>query len=254
MKLRINWKKVTYILLDTVLAGYLLLAVTAFNKPDESAFKCQRVEIHIGDNLTDGFLTPTEVKHILTKHKLYPLGQQMSSVNTRAMEELLFANPFVQTAECFKTQNGQVVVSLTQRMPIIRVKNDAGKDFFIDETGSIMPKGRYTTDLIVATGHISESYARKYLTEIGNVIVHDPFWQNQVEQLYVLPDGSLELVPRVGDHIVGLGAPENIEGKLDRLRKFYQYGLNQVGWNKYSYISVEFNNQIICKRKDKTKK
>ena len=134
-------------------------------------------------------------------------------------------------------------------MPIIRVKSDVGKDFFIDETGSIMPKGRYTTDLIVATGHISEKYAKKYLTQIGNVIVHDPFWQNQVEQLYVMPDGCLELIPRVGDHVVGLGAPDNIEVKLDRLRKFYKYGLGQVGWNKYSYISVEFSNQIICKRK-----
>ena len=40
---------------------------------------------------------------------------------------------------------------------------------------------------------------------------------------------------------------------LDRLRKFYIYGLNQVGWNKYNYISVEFNNQIICKKNKKKK-
>ena len=32
-------------------------------------------------------------------------------------------------------------------------------------------------------------------------------------------------------------------------RKFYQYGLSQAGWNKYSRISVEFDNQIICKRR-----
>lgn len=32
------------------------------------------------------------------------------------------------------------------------------------------------------------------------------------------------------------------------MRKFYLYGLNKAGWNKYSYISVEFDNQIICKK------
>ena len=30
--------------------------------------------------------------------------------------------------------------------------------------------------------------------------------------------------------------------------KFYQYGLSKVGWNKYSYINLEFDNQIICKK------
>ena len=39
--------------------------------------------------------------------------------------------------------------------------------------------------------------------------------------------------------------------KLERLRKFYRYGLAQTGWNKYSRISVEFDNQIICKKTNK---
>ena len=37
--------------------------------------------------------------------------------------------------------------------------------------------------------------------------------------------------------------------KMDRLEKFYKYGLSQAGWNKYSYINVEFDNQIICKKR-----
>ena len=41
---------------------------------------------------------------------------------------------------------------------------------------------------------------------------------------------------------------DNVEKKLDRMRKFYLYGLNKAGWNKYSYINVEFDNQIICKK------
>ena len=36
---------------------------------------------------------------------------------------------------------------------------------------------------------------------------------------------------------------------MDRLEKFYKYGLSQAGWNKYSYINVEFDNQIICKKR-----
>ena len=36
---------------------------------------------------------------------------------------------------------------------------------------------------------------------------------------------------------------------MERLEKFYKYGLSEAGWNKYSYISLEFDNQIICKKK-----
>lgn len=38
---------------------------------------------------------------------------------------------------------------------------------------------------------------------------------------------------------------------MDRLKKFYKYGLSQAGWNKYSYIDLEFDNQIICKKRKK---
>ena len=82
-------------------------------------------------------------------------------------------------------------------------------------------------------------------------------------QINVLPDKGVELVPRVGDHIIYLGAlpqtkyksqrkdlVENfVKKKMDRLAKFYKYGLSQAGWNKYSYIDMEFDNQIICKKR-----
>ena len=42
-----------------------------------------------------------------------------------------------------------------------------------------------------------------------------------------------------------------INGKLARLEKFYRYGLSQAGWNKYAYINLEFDNQIICKKRKK---
>ena len=69
----------------------------------------------------------------------------------------------------------------------------------------------------------------------------------------VLDNGTMEFVPRVGDHIIYIGTPNSIDKKLERLRKFYLYGLNKAGWNKYNYISLEFDNQIICKKNSKKK-
>ena len=43
---------------------------------------------------------------------------------------------------------------------------------------------------------------------------------------------------------------ENMEEKFRKLKTFYHEGLNHVGWNKYSRISIEFSNQIICTKKE----
>ena len=93
--------------------------------------------------------------------------------------------------------------------------------------------------------------------------MNDDFWKNQIVQINILPDLGVELVPRVGEHVVYIGQlpyandkikrkeliKEFIRNKTERLEMFYKYGLNKAGWNKYYYINIEFDNQIICKKK-----
>ena len=214
------------------------------------AKECTEVKIDIEKESMEGFLNPSEVKKLLTQHKLYPLSQPMSSISPRKMEETLQKSPFVEKAECYKTQSGQVCIRVRQRVPVVKVMAEGGDNYYIDSHANVMPENRYVNDLIVATGHISRKYAQSYLSHVANHIMQDKFWQNQIVQINVLADGTLELVPRVGDHIIYLGMPVGVERKLERMRKFYLYGLNKAGWNKYSYISVEFDNQIICKKRN----
>ena len=245
----VNWKKSLIIVFDIAIAAYLVLAITAFNKPAEKATVCSEVKIDIENDIMDGFLNAKTIKTILEKVHLYPLGRPMAEVSAREIEETLRKNPFIEMAECHKTQSGHVCIRLKQRMPVVHVMADNNENYYVDTNGGIMPETRVATDNIIATGHISKKYAQKYLAPMVNIIIQDKFWQSQIEQINVLNDGSMEIVPRVGEHIVCLGAPSNIEKKLERLRKFYQYGLNQAGWNKYAYINIEFDNQIICKKK-----
>ena len=262
--MHIRWKKIIITALDIVLAIYLIMAITAWNKPDESKMLCSKVNINISDSNNAGFLTAGEIKHILEKAHLYPLNKNMSDINPRDIEEALKVGPFVKTAECYKTKDGHINISITQRMPIIRIKSKHGADFYLDDNGGILPNSNYTSDLIIATGNIDNNFARLYVAPLAKAISASPLWLNQIEQINVLPDRGIELVPRVGDHIIFMGyLPQNkgpwtrkheinlfVMKKLSRLEKFYRYGLSQAGWNKYSYIDIEFDNQIICKRRD----
>ncbi len=245
----INWKKTGIIIVDSILAVYLLLAITAFNRPDEVSHVCNEVKINIEEGIVKGFLNADNIKLQLQRARLYPLGDPMRQVSSRQIEETLQQDPFVEKVECYKTENGRVIINLTQRMPVIRVIADNGENYYIDEHGNVMPDSYFASDLAVASGNIQKPFAKKTLRDIGLFLLKNPLWRSQVEQLHVLPDHSIEMVPRVGDHIVYLGQPVDIEHKFSRLEKFYRYGLPKAGWNKYSYISLEFSNQIICKKK-----
>ena len=249
-----NWKKTALILTDILLGVYLVLAVSAFNRPDALASVCTNVDINIVDGVVDGFLNEGDIRQLLQQYKLNPIGQPIDNIKTRDIEERLQQSPYVKSVQCYKAQNGHVRITLTQRLPVMRVKAQNGEDYYIDEHGSIMPNTKYVSDLVIATGNISHQYAQKVLTHIGNFVIHNKLWRSQIEQFNVLPDGSLEMVPLVGDHIVYLGRPVNIPHKLERLEKFYRYGLSQAGWNKYSHISLEFDNQIICKKHQTAKR
>lgn len=261
--MRPYWKKTGLVVVDLILGAYLILAFTAFNKPDENNQICTKVNINIQDESTNGFINAKEIKSRLEKIRQYPLSRKMVDVNTRTIEESLKRSPFVKTAECYKTQDGAVCITLTQRMPIVRIKSINGNDYYVDDNNSIMPNSHYTSDLIIATGYISKAFAQNYIAKLAKILMEDSFWKNQIEQVNVTPEKGIELIPRVGNHIIYIGQlPEStnkekrekeletfVDKKLKRLEKFYIYGLSQAGWNKYSYINLEFDNQIICKKR-----
>ena len=243
-------KKFILIVLNVILTIYLLMAITSFNNPKETHPICSEVKINIEDETTNGFLSKDEVKIILEKNRLYPDKKKMINVNPRAIEDC-------------KTGDGKVFIGITQRLPIVRIKNQRGDDYYLDDHGGIMPNSKYTSDLIIATGNINAWYAKNYLVYLAIELMNDDFWKNQIVQINILPDLGVELVPRVGEHVVYIGQlpyandkikrkeliKEFIRNKTERLEMFYKYGLNKAGWNKYYYINIEFDNQIICKKK-----
>ena len=266
--MRINWKKTVMVVLDLTLAAYLALAFTTFNHPDKSAQVCEEVSINITDQETSGFLSANEIKNILQKKHLYPKGKTLALVDPRTIEESLSQNTLIDHVQCYKTVSGTVGIIVSQKVPYVRIKTEDGKDYYLDANGEVMRSTNYTSDLIIATGNISKWYAQNYISAASRYIMSHDFWKNQIEQINILPDKNFEIVPRVGNHIVCLGRlPEStdkekrekdiqefMDFKLKRLEKFYKYGLNEIGWNKYNYINLEFDNQIICKKNKKTHK
>ena len=100
---------------------------------------------------------------------------------------------------------GVLAVKIKHRKPLLRV---IGPDdsYYLDEYGKKFPiSTKYTANVLVATGSISDEFAIKNLLPFVIDIEKHPFWKAQVEQIFVAQNGEVSLIPLVGDHIVELG-------------------------------------------------
>lgn len=247
-------KRLFLIIANCMLCLYLVLAIVFLCRSNaEGQRKCSGLVVTLEKGVVEGSLTADGVKKMVIDDNFNPIGKQMKDINLRQLEEHLETKELIEKAECYATQDNIVHIDVKQRQPVMRVMDNEGGDYYVDDHGKAITPREYSCNLLVATGCISQGYANRVLAPIGTLILADDFWRSQIEQLNVLPDSTIEMIPRVGGHVVYLGQPVNIDNKLQRLRKFYKYGLSQVGWNKYSRISLELDNQIICKKKLKNK-
>ena len=228
---------------------YLIMAVTFFNaEPSERI--CKGMELEIKDDVDYGFITLRDIESTLKREKLLPVDVKQKDINIRKMEETLEKSPFVKDAECYITAGGKVKIDLYQRIPLMRVMSSNGDNYYIDNEGKVMKANGKPVHVAIATGYIDRKFAQEKLYELARFLKSDEFWDAQIEQINVTTKQEIELVPRVGNHILFIGKPEMYETKFKKLKAFYTEGLNKVGWNKYERISVEFNNQIICTKKE----
>ena len=141
---------------------------------------------------------------------------------------------------------------MVPQRPVLHVISQNGDDYYLSSTGLTMPTASFNVNLCVATGRISKQFASERLLEMALFIHDNLFWREQIEQIHVLSPERIVLYPRVGQHVIELGSIDGFQEKLDRLRIFYRKGLERVGWNKYSTISLAYDGQIVCtKAKEK---
>lgn len=231
-----------------LLAGYIVFATIAFcNKPADQV--CKGIRLEIRDSLETGYMTTADIVTLLRQNGLDPTGLPIEEVSCRAIEKVLGGVPLIASSECYKTIAGYVVVEVECRRPILRIMTDSGDSFYLDEEGEVIEYIARPTYIPVATGHISRDFARQELLTLAQFLRADDLWNAQIEQIYVTPREEIELIPRVGNHTIVLGHPGNYAYKFDKLRTFYEKGLSEVGWDRYSRINIDYNNQVVGTKK-----
>lgn len=250
------------------LLGYMSYALNFANRKAKEVV-CRAIAVEVLDSAEYQIVKASDIKQLLTKSSDSPLGKPLSTINTLALEKKLSKLVAVKDVQVYKTIDGTLRITMLQRKPIVRIFNTKGKSYFIDNEGHILPAStRYTANVLVANGRITESFRVKPNLDITRCMTPDgepdmvnriyrfaryvynhKFWNAQFCQLYVKNSSEIELIPIVGPHIIELGTLDEFPKKLAKLELFYRKALPAVGWNRYSKINLKYSNQIVCTKR-----
>ena len=182
----------------------------------------------------------------------------MKEIDIAAITKMLSANPYIENVNFVHFSNKKLVVDYNLKNIILHVYTTNGDQYFVDEKGALVPYTSKMTDYVaIANGNIRQHYkagdtARKELRQIVNIfkeINKDEFCRQQFRQAYLNERNQVELVSTLGNQVILFGTDENIEEKLDNLKKVYEEGLTRKGFDTYAQLDVRFKNRVIAQRK-----
>jgi cell division protein FtsQ len=237
-----------------VLTVATIAASMAFSTQRLEKVKCDEVQVLIPAG-SPRIINEEEIGRLIGKLDDGLLQRPLYQINTEEVERGLEKNSSVKNAEVFRqftVENhqvkGKLVVEVEQRQPLFRVLTGK-EDYYMDEEGvRIDANGQFTARVPIVTGLVDEQFARGRLVPLIRYIDGDEFWKVQIQQLHVVEEGELQMVPLVGDQLVEFGEPEGYLKKLRNLKALYEQGFAETGWARYDTINLKFENQIVCSK------
>ena len=242
-------KTILKTIIATLIFAYVfVMLVSVADGNDEIV--CNRLEITMADSATVQLISSVDIAHKLQALNLNPVGKTYKHIETESIENTLRQNPMIKKAECFKTPSGVVRVRIVQREPKFRVIT-SGESYYVDKEKKTMPTSpNYAAYVPVVSGAVTRTQAVGELFDFITFLEKKPFWNAQIEQIYVTSNKEIELVPRIGEGIILLGSLENYEQKLGKLYKLYTKAFNEIGgWNSYKTIDLRYKDQVVCTRR-----
>ncbi len=266
-----SWKRIViHTIIWSSLIAYLVISFGFISNRNREVI-CTGIRVRVVDSLENSFISAVDIKRLIDRKGITPIGKPLWTINTYEIESKLANLMAVRDVQAYKTANGLLSIKVKQRKPIVRVFNKYGQSYYIDDEGMIMPlSDRYAAHVLVVNGNIAEPFpiranvdikiwedslingSQPLINQVYNfakTIANDDFWNAQIAQLYVERDNDIEIIPRVGSHLIILGGLEGYESKLNKLKLFYQDALPAEGWNKYKMINLKYKNQIICTKR-----
>ncbi len=248
-------KKIASILL----AAALVAGAVAFVELRQQQRVCQRLVVAVQ---ADGapFITPDDVRLLVTQQQTTPLeGVRLGDIDLKMLEKNVASNRYVQQVNAYHDLAGTVVVQAQQNRPMARIVAPArqGGDAYLGADGRLLPlSDRQSARVVLLSGDYVPALLNDQTKESDSLrapvialvryVDQDNFWRAQIAQIDIDRQGEVTLYPQVGKQRIAFGKAEQIKEKFNKLAIFYEQVLPRKGWNHYEYVSLQYQNQIVC--------
>lgn len=220
--------------------------------------RVQKPEVFVEQAYDNYFIDEKDVMGLMTKDGEEILEEEaFKKLSFKELENRIKQNLFVEDVEVYRDVKGTLYAKVEQRKPIARIARSMGKDFYLDAKGNVFPiSEKFTARVLIMDGVFTNKLLtfgfkktkeyRPYLEFIKR-IEKDKFLSAQIHQINIDALGRITMFQQVGAQVIEFGYPDdNMDKKFQKLQLFYDRILPAKGWNAYSRVNLNFENQIIC--------
>ncbi|MBX2816580.1 MAG: hypothetical protein KTR24_11295 [Saprospiraceae bacterium] len=218
--------------------------------------------IYTMDHATVGsdLVTIEEIEdRIVEAYEFDLVGAEVADLDLHAIEELLDQEPFITKSHAFVDRKRRLHVNLAQRVPLLRVMDVQGNNYYLDADGVRLPLSHHFTARVpVISGQVpayvwndSTHNALRDAHRVVDAMQSDAFLSAWLESIHLDQQGELVLYGNVGRFGVEFGPGKDLERKLSVLKKFMKSGANSLAWNSLESISLKYEGQVITRTKPK---
>ena len=208
---------------------------------------CTRMTIIIKDSTERRYVSVGELQQQLNQAGLWQVGQPLSHISCRQIEQHLLTHPMLRKAECYELANGTVHIVVHQRQPLMLVKGD--ELYYLDTDRKVMPaRASVNTPVIVVSGRIGKQQAQGEMYDFVEWLTESRYWHNKIRDIHVVTPKMIELTDSTHNYTLIIGALDGAEGRLNQLEKLYEEGFEKIGYPKYKQIDLQYKNQIIGRK------
>jgi len=248
-------------------AGAVVLWAFSISRHNAQPVPELRVNIQKAQNV-DELITKREVDSIVHSHFGLLQGTPMSQIDVGAIQVAVNRHPAIQSCNVYMGVDGILNIDIQQRAPMFRVMNSDGSGFYVDTLGqsfNLLDRSVAYVPIVSVEGvmgamefpatrayYDENTLGLTYLDELvmfGNHMRKHADLKDWTEHVHLTAMGTLEVIPRIGRHVIDYGSIYNLEMKTKMLFQFYRSQLYITDLEKYSRINLNFENQVICEKR-----
>ena len=231
-----------------VLAGLLLWGIFwARGKAGDEM--CTQVVVDIPNAGSITFVTRDGILNELRNRNVHLVGEPMRNINTDKVEAALHDSEYLENVDCYKAQNGKVVISATQLVPVLRVF-DGGASYYVNARGKRMSAtASYHADVPIVEGHFTKDFTPMRILPLIDYVNSDQVLRSLVSMYCIKDTNDIFVVPTIKGHVVNLGNADNYVNKFKKLLLFYRKVMPVKGWLTYDTVSVKWTHQVVATKR-----